>query len=120
MCSPSYCRAKTTWTVAVTVEVPGLVGGGEAQAAVRFVAATGDSVVVGGAGLALVPQPAAGDGAALASNSGVSCGPSPSSIVSAGPSVAPARLARAAACPLALSKAAPSASANAFSVSPTK
>src|ERR1044071_6334208 len=107
-----YCRAKTTWTVAVTVEVPGLVGGGMApQLPVRL--ATGPAV-----GLETA-QPEAGADLA-SSNWGVRIGPSPSSIVSAGPRLAPARVASAVARTLALSKAAARASVKAASLSPTK
>ncbi len=94
----------------MTVEVPGLTGGGAPVhlGLARLIAAVEPTV----------PQPAVG--AALASNWGVSSGPSPSSMASAGPSVPPARVARAVARSLALSKAAVRALAKASSVSPTK
>jgi hypothetical protein len=56
-----------TWTVAVTVEVPGLVGGGAAQAAVRFVVVAGAEATGGETGPA-GSHPEACSGAALAAN----------------------------------------------------
>src|SRR5262249_52793162 len=109
-----YCSAKTTWTVAVTVEVPGLLGGGAAVHLGLARLTTGAPVAVG----AEVAQPETG--AALVSSCGVSSGPSPSSIARTGPRLAPARAARAVALVLALSKAAVRALVNAASVSPTK